>query len=152
LENYLSKWAYKIGSKWDALVFIDGFAGPWQAHDKAFGDSSFGIAVRVIKKVVDDLERALRRRVRGLCIFVEKKPVAFEALNAFAEAHSTEIVRAKALKGRFIDNIPRIQALLDSTSNNTFKFVFLDQKAGQPLLSAHSSHLWARVPVRCFSL
>lgn len=34
LEEYLSSWSYKIGSKWDSLIYIDGFAGPWGATDE----------------------------------------------------------------------------------------------------------------------
>jgi hypothetical protein len=33
LEKYLSRWGYKTGSKWDPLVFVDGFAGPWGSKD-----------------------------------------------------------------------------------------------------------------------
>ena len=27
LEKYLPDWAYKVGTKWNALVYVDGFAG-----------------------------------------------------------------------------------------------------------------------------
>jgi hypothetical protein len=29
LEEYLPDWAYKVGSQWDSLVYVDGFAGPF---------------------------------------------------------------------------------------------------------------------------
>ena len=29
LENYLAQLAYRVGQKWDAIVYVDGFAGPW---------------------------------------------------------------------------------------------------------------------------
>jgi three-Cys-motif partner protein len=135
LDNYLSQWAYKIGSKWDRLVFVDGFAGPWEAHDESFADSSFGIAVRVLNKVVDDLGKVLKRQVGGLCVFVEKRPEAFRSLDAFAKAHCTELVVVKALEGRFIENIPAINKLVTDVGGNSFKFVFLDQKG------------WAATPI-----
>ena len=30
LEEYLPEWGYKVGSQWDSLVYVDGFAGPWE--------------------------------------------------------------------------------------------------------------------------
>ena len=105
LAKYLSRWGYKIGSKWDPLVFIDGFAGPWGARDEDFKDASFGIAVRSLNEAVDGLSK-VNRNVHGVCIFVEKEPQPFIKLDAFAKKYSTERVRARAFKGRFIDKIP----------------------------------------------
>jgi len=76
LEKYLSRSAYKIGSSWDLLVFVDGFAGPWRTKDKDFADSSFGVAIRVLKEAVDGLKKIGNLRVNGACIFVEKKKTA----------------------------------------------------------------------------
>lgn len=28
LERYLLEWGFKVGAEWDALVYVDGFAGP----------------------------------------------------------------------------------------------------------------------------
>src|SRR5271166_3932247 len=80
LEEYLSQWGYKVGSSWDSLVYVDGFAGPWGSKDENFSDSSFGIATRVLNQVVSGLRQA--RDVHGLCLFVEKKPDAFAKLQA----------------------------------------------------------------------
>ncbi len=32
LEEYLPEWAYKVGSTWDSLAYVDAFAGPWQTQ------------------------------------------------------------------------------------------------------------------------
>jgi hypothetical protein len=29
LENYLGQLVYRVGQAWDAIVYVDGFAGPW---------------------------------------------------------------------------------------------------------------------------
>lgn len=73
LAEYLSRWGYKIGSKWDPLVFIDGFAGPWGSQEAEFADTSFGIALRALNEAVNGLSK-VNRKVRGVCVFVEKKP------------------------------------------------------------------------------
>jgi three-Cys-motif partner protein len=128
LEKYLSRWGYKIGSKWNPLVFVDGFAGPWGAKDEGFADASFGIAIRALNDAVDGLLQKRQITVRGLCVFVEKKPKPFARLNEFAKKNSTDRVRAVALKGRFIDHLKRIDEEVAAVGDNPFKFVFLDQK------------------------
>jgi len=127
LAEYLSRWGYKIGSKWDPLVFIDGFAGPWGSKDEEFTDASFGIAIRALKEAVTGLS-TINRTVRGVCIFVEKQPHAFAKLDAFAKRKSTDEVRALALKGRFVDKIKEIDKYIRAAGPAPFKLVFLDQK------------------------
>ena len=58
LEQYLPEWAWKIGSQWDALVYVDGFAGPWDVRSPDFADSSFGIAVNALRSVASGLHDA----------------------------------------------------------------------------------------------
>lgn len=128
LEKYLSRWGYKIGSKWDPLVFVDGFAGPWGAKDEGFADASFGIAIRALNEAIDGLLQKRQITVRGLCLFVENKPKPFARLDEFAKKHSTDRVRALALKGRFIEHIKTIDEEVSAVGANPFKFVFLDQK------------------------
>jgi len=134
LAKYLSRWGYKIGSKWDPLVFIDGFAGPWGSNDEEFNDASFGIAIRALGEAIDGLSK-INRNVRGVCVFVEKEPQPFAKLAEFARTHSTETVRAVALQGRFVDTIPAIDKYLAQIGSTPFKLVFLDQKG------------WAAAPI-----
>jgi three-Cys-motif partner protein len=136
LENYLAQLVYRVGQKWDAIVYVDAFAGPWGAKDTSFADASFGIAMRVLKDAVAGLKEKYGKTARGLCIFVEKKPAAFARLNAFAQSASTENVRAIALRGRFIEKLPEIQKLVARAGSGPFKFVFLDQKG------------WAAAPIK----
>jgi three-Cys-motif partner protein len=136
LKEYLSKWGYKIGSAWNPLVFIDGFAGPWKSKDKEFADASFGIAIKALNDAVDGLWKMRQRTVRGVCVFVEKAPKAFAKLDAFAKDHSTDRVWAKALKGRFVKNIKQIDEYVATAGARPFKFVFLDQKG------------WAATPMK----
>lgn len=128
LEKYLSRWAYKTGSKWDLLVFVDGFAGPWGTKDKEFTDASFGIGLRGLNEAVHGLRKVGNFTVRGACIFVEKNVAAFRKLDAFAHSQSTDEVSATALRGRFSNNIQGINKYIAKLGTNPFKFVFLDQK------------------------
>jgi three-Cys-motif partner protein len=99
LEEYLSRWAYKIGSSWDPLVFVDGFAGPWGAKDQEFADASFGIAIKALNEAVEGLFRKLHRTVRGVCVFVEKEPKPFAKLDAlYAQAMALPVVTPNDLQ------------------------------------------------------
>jgi three-Cys-motif partner protein len=135
LENYLAQLAYRVLQAWDAIVYIDGFAGPWGAKDSDFADASFGIAVRVLKDALAGLKEKYGKIARGLCVFVEKRPEAFGKLDAFAQSVSTDSVQAVALRGRFVERLPEIRKLAANAGTNPFKFVFLDQKG------------WAAAPI-----
>jgi three-Cys-motif partner protein len=128
LQNYLSEWGFKVGSAWDSLAYVDGFAGPWGSTDKGFADSSFGIATRVLNQAVKELQNARNKKVRGLCVFVEKKPDAFAKLEGYAKSASNENVKTIAFKGRFVENLSQIEQCVKASGTNPFKFVFLDQK------------------------
>lgn len=128
LKKYLSRWGYKIGSKWDTLVFVDGFAGPWGAKDREFSDASFGIALESLTEAVDGLLKERNISIRGVCIFVEKDKQAFAKLDAFSKRHSTDSVRSVALRGLFNENTQAIDEFVSKAGTNPFKFVFLDQK------------------------
>jgi three-Cys-motif partner protein len=135
LAEYLSGWSYRVGSAWDRLVYVDGFAGPWGSQQPNHGDSSFGIAVQVMSEALLGLSHARQIGAKGLAIFVEKQPEPFKKLKAFADRSSTQTVRTVALRGRFTTNIPAIQKLVSDAGGKAFKFVFLDQKgwAGAPM-------------------
>src|SRR6266568_311768 len=64
LEKYLPDWGYKIGTAWDNLVYVDGFAGPWGVTDQDSADSSFGVAINVLRK----MRQGLRDRGRSINI------------------------------------------------------------------------------------
>ena len=139
LAEYLSRWGYKIGSKWDPLVFIDGFAGPWGSKDAEFADTSFGIALKALNEAVNGLSK-VNRTVHGVCVFVEKKPQSFIKLDQFTRNNSTDLVRAVALRGRFIDKIQLIEDYVATVGSSPFKLVFLDQKgwAAAPMAKLRS--------------
>jgi hypothetical protein len=40
LERYLERLVHKTASRYDHLVYVDGFAGPWQSANEQFQDTS----------------------------------------------------------------------------------------------------------------
>lgn len=135
LEKYLPEWAYKVGTKWNSLAYIDGFAGPWGTTDPNYADSSFAVAVDTLRKC----KLGLQSRGVSLstyAILVENNKAAFARLNSFAKSATGDDVSVTALGGKFVDRISDINELLRSAGSRTFKFVLLDPMG------------WADIPMK----
>jgi three-Cys-motif partner protein len=135
LEKYLAPLVYKVGSKWESVVYIDAFSGPWKTKAQDHADSSFAVAIDTLREARD----GLKERGRNLeihCILVEETRQAFTALEQFAAKHTEPGFAVHALCGEFVDQIPEISRLIDRRAPNPFKFVFLDPKG------------WADIPMR----
>ena len=48
LRRYLQALAFKVLRFWD-VTYVDGFSGPWKSNTKDFSDTSFMIALEVLK-------------------------------------------------------------------------------------------------------
>jgi len=119
LERYLERVAYNIGSFADEFVYVDGFSGPWKSVDESLEDTSFIIAVKTLRQVRDGLAKVGKsRRIR--CLFIEKDPVAFRALEHTVKNISD--LEVKALKGDFEQVIPQILRFV----GKSFSLVFID--------------------------
>lgn len=134
LEKYLVPLAYKVGSAWGSIVYIDGFSGPWQVRDPKLADSSFGIAVEALRHAHTGL-RDKGTNIRMQTILVEESAQAFAQLEKFAVANTAPGFDVRALHGEFVDQIPAINRLVQQNCLNPFRFVFLDPKG------------WADIPM-----
>lgn len=128
LEEYLPTWGYKISSAWDTLVYVDGFAGPWKVTTTTFDDSSFGVAVDALKSVYFGQRDHWKRNVRILSILVADTEKKAAQLREFSAKRSAPGFAIEALCGKFSEQIPEINRLIERTTKNPFKFVFLDPK------------------------
>ena len=72
LEKYLQTLAFKLllgGHR--TLTYVDGFSGPWESKAAGFSDTSFMIAIRVLKDAQKQLrDQGKSRTIR--CFFVEE--------------------------------------------------------------------------------
>src|ERR1043166_6052995 len=50
LESYLERLAHKTASVYRHIVYVDGYAGPWQSANERFEDTSFGIALNALRR------------------------------------------------------------------------------------------------------
>ena len=122
LRRYLERVAWNILWSYPEFVFIDGFSGPWASKSRSYEDTSFGIAMRTLSHVRDELKANHQRARRVRCVFVEKRASAFERLAAAVEA--APYVEARAIPGRFEDCVGEICAEVA----NAFALILVDPK------------------------
>src|SRR5438128_12427723 len=83
LEKYLERFAMIVGTWADTINYVDGFSGPWNLRSENFADSSFAIALRVLRTARDTL-RGRGRSLKLRCFFIEANPKSYERLEQFA--------------------------------------------------------------------
>lgn len=128
LEEYRPQWAYKVGSAWDQLVYVDGFAGPWQTKSTNYQDTSFGIASQLLRQCQTGIRQTRGRDLQIECILTEQDRRASAQLKRFAHTQTGPGFGVHALCGEFIERIGEIEAIIHSRTTNAFRFVFLDPK------------------------
>ena len=136
LEEYLPQLTYKIGTTWDALVYIDGFAGPWKTTDPDHADASFSIAVQALRRCQTGLRESRGRDLRIECILIDVDKGAYTQLKRFAEHQNSPSFGIHPLRGDFVEKISEIESVIKTNTRNPFRFIFLDPKG------------WADIPMR----
>ncbi|MDB5416057.1 MAG: Three-Cys-motif partner protein [Rubritepida sp.] len=123
LRRYLQALAFKVLRSWD-VTYIDGFSGPWQSRTSDFSDTSFMIAIDVLK---DAQKRILQdtgnlRHIR--CFFSESDAVAYKKLeNAVAPHRSVSgKFEIQTYFGKFEDAVEQIKNII----NGNFPLIFID--------------------------
>ena len=117
LRGYLERVAYNILSFSDDFTFVDGFSGPWEARSEVFDDTSFGIAIKELRKIKGNFaNRNQKKRVR--CVFVEREEEPFERLKKSADEASD--LQARAIQGNFEDNIDAVRGYVGTSFALTF--------------------------------
>ncbi len=123
LKSYLQALAFKILNQWDELTYVDGFSGPWHSRMEDFSDTSFMIAIEVLREAQSYFrERGEVKTIR--CFLVEKEPVPYKQLTAeVAKFHMPEnrfLVKTRG--GLFEEAVPEIVDFV----GQSFSLVFID--------------------------
>jgi three-Cys-motif partner protein len=123
LRSYLQALAFKVLTFSD-ITYIDGFSGPWKTHTQDFSDSSFMIAISVLRDAQQKIlaQKKIHRRIR--CFFSENDPDAFTQLEqAVAPFHKApDGFEVKTFRGKFEDAVGEIR----SFSGSSFPLIFID--------------------------
>lgn len=124
LKHYLEQLAliaFQSGY-YRTLTYIDGFSGPWKSQTADYSDTSFMIAIEVLKAVQGRLaQKGTRPVVR--CFFVEKDKETFAELDATVRQHHdpTTAFLVETFNGRFEDAVAAIMQYADG-----FSLTFID--------------------------
>jgi three-Cys-motif partner protein len=122
LEGYLKALVHKTASTYSHVVYVDGFAGPWQSANEEFKDTSFGIGLGALRRAKASWKR-VGRDVRMSAFLVERNPTAFSQLATLPSKYPD--VAIKPYKGDFIETIPEI---LRDIPAEAFAFFLIDPK------------------------
>lgn len=126
IERYLQRFTIKIGSKWDEIIYLDAFAGPWGAKSDDLSDTSFGIALDQIKNGIEVLQKTHGRSPRVRAYLIEKDIKAFGRLDAFVKERSNANFEVKCLHGEFEEQVPALSGM--TQSDRSFLFSLIDPK------------------------
>lgn len=122
LKSYLQELAFKILNRRDEISYVDGFSGPWHQRTEDFSDTSFKIAIDVLKDAQQWFwrERGKKKIIR--CFLVEKDPTAYQllekAVSGFHDPEGGFLVETRG--GKFEDAIPHILRFVGSSFTLTF--------------------------------
>jgi three-Cys-motif partner protein len=124
LRSYLQTLVYKLfhgGQK--SITYVDGFSGPWKSRTENFSDSSFMIAIKVLKAAHFEMLSKQESRTTK-CFFVEKNPKSYALLSeAVKQHHSPEKgFHIETFKGEFEAATSRIMEYI----GQSFALVFID--------------------------
>ena len=142
LEKYLETLVHKTASTYPHIVYVDGFAGPWQSANERFGDTSFGIALNALRRAKGTW-KGKQRDVRMSAFLVERDPTAYQQL-ARVSSHYPDVT----IKTYNDDFLNAIATILKEIPSDAFVFFFIDPKGWRiplrmlgPLLSQLNSEV-----------
>jgi three-Cys-motif partner protein len=123
LKRYLQALAFKV-LRFNDITYVDGFSGPWKTKTEDFGDTSFMIAISVLKDAQRKIQIQTARRPKIRCFFSENNRQAYAKLAAaIASFHSPgEDFEIKTYCGKFEDAISDIQTFI----GHSFPLIFID--------------------------
>jgi three-Cys-motif partner protein len=122
LENYLETLVHKTASRYPHIVYVDGFAGPWQSASEKFEDTSFGIALNALRRAKGAWKQK-DRNVTMSAYLVERDASAYQRLTKISEQYPD--VTVKTYNNDFLRVL---SAILDDIPRNAFAFFLIDPK------------------------
>jgi three-Cys-motif partner protein len=142
LERYLEALIFKTASRYNHIVYVDGFAGPWQSASEQFEDTSFGIALNALTRAKETWKKS-GRVVNMTALLVEQNTAAHARLATIPPKYPD--ITIKTYPANFLSIVPSI---LKDIPGDAFAFFFIDPKGWripiaslQPLLARPKSEV-----------
>jgi three-Cys-motif partner protein len=121
LESYLERLAHKVASAYSHIVYVDGFAGPWQSANENFQDTSFGIGLNALRRAKASWKD--KRDVQMSAFLVERDPTAYAQLAGIPQQYPDV-----AIKTYEADFLTVIGTILKDIPADAFAFFLIDPK------------------------
>jgi three-Cys-motif partner protein len=123
LRRYLQALVFKVLREWD-VTYVDGFSGPWKSKTADFSDTSFMIAIEVLKDAQRKILEQTGKRRNIRCFFSESNHTAYKQLETAVAPHHKpgEGFEIKTFCGEFEDAVREIEKLIGSS----FPLIFID--------------------------
>lgn len=132
LKGYLQELAFKVLT-FSNFTYVDGFSGPWETQTGDYSDSSFMIAIRVLKDAQAQIFQRTRTRRTIRIVLCETDAVAFGQLQAAVQPHHDPAnnFEITTIHGKFEDAVP----IIERTIGTSFPLIFIDPTgwSGYPL-------------------
>jgi len=122
LERYLERLVHKTASVYPHIIYVDGFAGPWQSASERFEDTSFGVALNALRRAKASWKKR-GRNVKMSAILVERDAEAYKQL-ARVPAKYPDI----AIKTHPADFLAVLPDILKDIPADAFAFFLIDPK------------------------
>lgn len=122
LKRYLQKLAFKtLLGGWSTLSYIDGFSGPWETRTSDYSDTSFMIAIQILRDAQQRV-RDLGKRRRVKCFFVEENPSSFKQLQAAVAPYHDPAndFFVQTFNGKFEDAVVEVERFMKGSFALTF--------------------------------
>lgn len=118
LRRYLQELAFKVLRGWD-IVYVDGFSGPWESKTADYSDTSFMIALGVLKDAQEKIEKQTGTRRKIKCFFSERNAAAYaQMMGAVAPFHQPdEKFEIKTFEGEFVRESSSMQWMKSAVSS-----------------------------------
>jgi three-Cys-motif partner protein len=130
LERYLERLVHKTASAFPHVVYVDGFAGPWQSANEKLEDTSFGIALNALRRArASWKERG--RQVKMSAFLVERDSEAYKKLAQVPAKYPD--IEIKTYQADFLSVVPKILADIPT---DAFVFFLVDPKGWRIPLKA----------------
>ncbi len=104
------------------IVYVDGFAGPWQSANEKFEDTSFGIALNSLRQAKGSWKEK-QRDVRMSAFLVERDPAACQQL-----ARIPSLYPEVTIKTYNDDFLSVFSTILKDIPADAFAFFLIDPK------------------------
>lgn len=122
LESYLERLVHKTASAYGHIVYVDGFAGPWQSANERFEDTSFGIALNALRRAKETW-KAKQRDVQMSAFLVEREGAAYQKLAQLPSRYPDVLIKT------YNDDFSSVlSTILTAIPPRAFAFFLIDPK------------------------